>query len=91
MVVISAVPEVSASQLHRGRQIVERLIRPDAHVVQRRGNGDLVHGVGIARSKGDAQVRDPVRVMPVRDRVASHGRGMLRQQLIELRDLGEQL
>src|SRR5262249_21596663 len=83
--------EMGASERDRGWYVVERPLRPDAHVVQRRGNGDLVFRVRVVRSKRDTQVRDPVGVIPVRDSVTAHGRGVLRQQLVELRNLVEQL
>ena len=87
---LRCVHQMSARQIDGRLQIIERAMRPDAEIMKRGGDRDLLQIIAGGGLQGHAQVHDTVSVIPVGGEVGAEFLSVRMQDRIEGRDVLEQ-
>ena len=83
--------QVSPGQPDGRRNIVECMVGPDAQVMKRCGESNLVKGYRVVWREGHAEIHDAIGMIPIRRKITAEFTGMSIQHLIKNRDVSDQI
>jgi hypothetical protein len=79
--------EVRARERNGWSDVVERVVRPDAEVMENRGDSHFFEFDWIASSDGEAQVYNAVHVVPIPDGVGPQQSLVIAENLFDCRQI----